>query len=60
MTIFEFTKENSAMLLIDHQVGTMKLIKDLPVAEVKKNAEVLAKIAKTLNLPVVLTSSQED
>ena len=48
------------MLLIDHQVGTMKLIKDLPVAEVKKNAEVLAKIAKTLNLPVVLTSSQED
>ena len=60
MSIFEFNQDNSAMLLIDHQIGTMKLIKDLPLAEVEKNTRALANIAKTLNMPVVLTSSQED
>lgn len=60
MTVFNFTQENSALLLIDHQVGTMKLIKNLPLSEVEKNTLALAQIAKTLNIPVVLTSSQED
>lgn len=48
------------MLLIDYQIGTMKLIKNLPLSNVKKNAIALAKMAKALKLPVVLTSSQED
>ncbi|WP_299409578.1 isochorismatase family protein [Acaryochloris sp. IP29b_bin.148] len=60
MTVVQFRQENSALLLIDHQVGTMKLIKNLPLTEVEKNTIALAHIAKTLNLPVVLTSSQED
>ncbi|MBE9068794.1 isochorismatase family protein [Leptolyngbya cf. ectocarpi LEGE 11479] len=55
-----FTQDSAAMLLIDYQVGTMQLIKNLPLPNVKKNAIALAKIAKALNLPVVLTSSQED
>lgn len=55
-----FTQDNTAMLLIDYQVGTMKLIKNLPLSSVRKNAIALAKIAKALKLPVVLTSSQED
>ncbi|WP_218651872.1 hypothetical protein [Nostoc sp. C052] len=37
MQYFDFTQENSAMLLIDHQVGTMKPIKNLPLTEVEKN-----------------------
>ncbi|MEH1783404.1 MAG: isochorismatase family protein [Nostoc sp.] len=60
MKYSDFTQENSAMLLIDHQVGTMKLIKNLPLTEVEKNTLALAKVAKVLNIPVVLTSSQED
>lgn len=60
MKFSDFTQENSAMLLIDHQVGTMKLIKNLPLTEVKKNTLALAKVAKVLKIPVVLTSSQED
>ncbi|MEO0373846.1 MAG: isochorismatase family protein [Cyanobacteria bacterium P01_A01_bin.17] len=60
MTAFSFTQDNSALLLIDHQVGTMKLIKNLPLSEVEKNTLALAQIAKTLKMPVVLTSSQED
>jgi len=54
-----FTPENSVLLLIDHQVGTMQLIKNIPLDVVKRNTIALAKTAKILNLPVVLTSSQE-
>lgn len=57
MTIF--TAQDSALLLIDHQVGTMQLIKNIPYEVVKQNAIALAKTAKILNMPVVLTSSQE-
>lgn len=55
-----FTPDNTALLLIDHQVGTMKLIKTLPLEVVKRNTLALAKAAKILNLPVILTSSQEE
>ena len=54
-----FTAENSAMLLIDHQLGTMKLIKNIPLEVVRRNTLALAKSAKILGIPVVLTSSQE-
>lgn len=57
MTIF--TPQDSALLLIDHQVGTMQLIKNIPYDVVKQNAIALAKTAKILGLPVILTSSQE-
>jgi nicotinamidase-related amidase len=55
-----FSAENSALLLIDHQVGTMQLIKSIPLEVVKRNTIALAKTAKILNMPVVLTSSQEE
>jgi nicotinamidase-related amidase len=55
-----FTAENSALLLIDHQTGTMKLIKNLALETVKRNTLALAKTAKILKIPVVLTSSQEE
>ncbi len=51
---------NSAILLIDHQVGTMQLIKNLPLDHVKQATIALAQTAVILGLPVVLTSSQED
>lgn len=55
-----FTPDNAALLLIDHQVGTMQLIKNLDVEVVKRNTLALAKAAKILKLPVILTSSQEE
>jgi nicotinamidase-related amidase len=58
--ITAFNSSNSALLLIDHQIGTMKLIKTIPLEVVKRNALALAKVAKILNLPVVLTSSLEE
>ena len=54
-----FSPSDSALLLIDHQLGTMKLIKNIPLEMVKRNTLALAKTAKILNIPVVLTSSQE-
>lgn len=55
-----FSASNTALLLIDHQVGTMQLIKNLPLDRVRRNTIALAKAAKVLGMPVVLTSSQED
>jgi hypothetical protein len=55
-----FSPSNSALLLIDHQLGTMKLIKNIPLDLARRNTLALAKTAKILKLPVVLTSSQEE
>ncbi|MGY5790889.1 isochorismatase family protein len=48
------------MLLIDHQVGTMGWVKSLPFETMKRHALMLAKTAKILKMPVVLTSSMEE
>lgn len=55
-----FLPADTALLLIDHQVGTMQLIKNIPLEAVKRNTIALAKAAKVLGMPVILTSSQEE
>ncbi len=60
MNLERFTSQNAAMLLIDHQVGTMSWVRSAPLEEIKRNTVVLAKVAKALNLPVVLTTSMEE
>jgi len=55
-----FAADDSALLLIDHQVGTMQLIKNIDNTFAGKQAIALAKMAKILDMPVVITSSQED
>ncbi len=55
-----FTPENSAMLLIDHQIGTMAWTHSHDINLVKQNALKLARIAKAAGIPIVLTSSMED
>jgi nicotinamidase-related amidase len=60
MSYEKFGAENAAMLLIDHQVGTMSWVKSIPLDELKRNVLLLAKAARILKLPVVLTSSMED
>ena len=56
----QFTAENSVLVLIDYQLGTMQLIRTSNSDVCLRNAVTLATAAKTLNMPVVLTSSQED
>ncbi|HDG9809790.1 TPA: isochorismatase family protein [Raoultella planticola] len=59
MSFEKFTSDNAAMLLIDHQVGTMGWAKSMAFDELKRNALMLAKSAAILDMPVVLTSSME-
>ncbi|MGV7123161.1 isochorismatase family protein [Sphingopyxis sp. 550A] len=54
-----FTSKDSVLLLIDHQVGTMKLIQNIPFEVVKRNTLALAKAAKALGVPIVLTTGTE-
>ncbi len=55
----KFTVHNSAMLLIDHQQGTIKLAHNLPREEIIRNTHALARTAKETGMPLVLTSSME-
>ncbi len=56
----KFTVDNAAMLLIDHQQGTIKLARNLPHAEIVQNTRALARTAVETGMPLVLTSSMED
>lgn len=52
------TPENSIMLFIDHQVGLMSGVRDFTsLAEYKNNVVALAKMARALEIPVLLTTS---
>lgn len=55
-----FKKEDTIMLLIDHQVGTLNFAVSRPKEMIVSRAKALALIARDLHIPVVLTSSQED
>src|ERR1700733_7012601 len=56
----QYTPENSALILIDHQVGTLTFVHNMSSDESLRNAIMLAKAAKAYGMPVVLTTSQED
>ncbi|MFG2848782.1 isochorismatase family protein [Kitasatospora sp. NPDC048296] len=60
MSVQSFTADNAALLLIDHQVGTMGWVGSTSFEEMKRNALGLAKAAKAIGMPVVLTSSMEE
>ncbi len=52
------TPENAVMLFIDHQIGLMSGIRDFKsLSEYKNNVVALAKMAKALDIPVLLTTS---
>lgn len=54
-----FTKSDSVMLLIDHQVGTLGFCRNISRATIVANTRALARVAAALDMPIVLTSSQE-
>ena len=54
------TSENAALTLIDHQVGLMTAVRDYSTGELKHNVVALAKAAKALKLPIVVTTTARD
>ena len=51
------TSENSALLLVDHQVGFMSRVRHYSIAELKHNVVALATAAKALKVPIVATTT---
>ncbi len=60
MAYERFNASNAAMVLIDHQTGTMGWMHSGPTEVMRRNAVALAQAAKVTGMSVVLTSSQED
>lgn len=54
------TADNTVVLLVDHQIGLFTGVRDLTVAELKHNVTSLAKAARRLNLPTVVTTTAAD
>ncbi len=54
-----FNIEDTAVILIDHQVGTNTWASTTPLPLLQRNVIILAKFAKGTGMPAVLTSSQE-
>jgi nicotinamidase-related amidase len=55
-----FTRDDTAVLLIDHQVGLFTGVRDIGVAELKHNEAGLAKAAQILGLPVVAVTTARE
>lgn len=51
------TPENSIILLIDHQIGLLSSVRVPSLSELKNNILGLAKTAKALDIPVLISSS---
>ena len=56
----QLTSENAAVVLIDHQVGLMTGVRDISTGELKHNVVALAKAAKALKLPIVVTTTARE
>src|ERR1700730_13304275 len=54
------TSENAALVLVDHQVGLMTGVRDYSTGELKHNVVALAKAAKALQLPIIVTTTARD
>lgn len=51
------TRENAAVVFVDHQVGLYSGVRDIALAELKHNVVALAKAARVLKLPLVVCAT---
>lgn len=49
-----------AIVLLDHQSGLFQTVKDIPIAELRGNVAMLAKLATLLDVPVITSASVPD
>lgn len=54
------SRENTALLLVDHQVGLLSGVRDFSTAELTHNIVGLAKAAKALGVPIIVTAVGSD
>jgi nicotinamidase-related amidase len=53
------TRENTVLLLVDHQVGLYSGVRDIDTLQLKHNVVGLAKAALALKVPVIVTTTTE-
>ncbi|MFG0319535.1 MAG: isochorismate family cysteine hydrolase YcaC [Planctomycetota bacterium JB042] len=58
-TYRRLSKDDAAVLLVDHQAGLISLVQDHTPSEFKNNVLALAAVAKYFELPTILTTSFE-
>jgi nicotinamidase-related amidase len=49
---------DTVILLLDHQSGLFQTVKDIAVADLRRNVEMIAKLATLLKIPVITTASE--
>ncbi|HZZ50608.1 MAG TPA: isochorismatase family protein [Pseudonocardia sp.] len=54
------TRDNTALVLVDHQVGLYSGVRDISVGDLKHNVVALAKAAQVFGLPLVVTTTAAD
>ena len=54
------TSDNAALILVDHQIGLLSGVRDIPLGELKTNVVSLAKAMRVLKVPIVITTTGRD
>lgn len=49
---------DAVVLLLDHQSGLFQTVKDIPIADLRRNVEMIAKLAALLKIPVITSASE--
>jgi nicotinamidase-related amidase len=49
---------DTVILLLDHQAGLFQTVKDIDIAELRRNVEMLSKLATLLKIPVITSASE--
>jgi nicotinamidase-related amidase len=49
---------DTAILLLDHQSGLFQTVKDIAVADLRRNVEMISKLATLLKIPVITSASE--
>ncbi len=49
---------DTVILLLDHQAGLFQTVRDIDVDDLRRNVEMLAKLATLLDIPVITTASE--
>ncbi|QDL94352.1 isochorismatase family protein (plasmid) [Paroceanicella profunda] len=49
---------DTLVLLLDHQSGLFQTVKDIPVADLRRNVEMIARLCTLLGIPVITTASE--
>jgi len=50
--------DDTLVLLLDHQSGLFQTVKDIPVADLRRNVETIARLCTLLEIPVITTASE--